>query len=718
MNAVTKDQMLKSADRHARAGNFDAAITEYRKVSAADPDDLTVANTLGDLYARQGLKGEAIRHFMRIADRFNTDGFQVKAIAMYKKIAKIDPENLDLGVQLADLYARQNLLGEAKQQFAAVADGYRRRGLPREALKVLKRAADVDPSNLKARVGLAEGYAHEGFRNEASDAYRAAGQEMMRSGKTADAVAAFTKALELKPESRSALKLLAEAHASSGDVSPALDVIARALEADPNDIDLIIILGRTFLNAGMLEKAESTFERLFSLDNSRYDYLLEVGRAYVERGEFERTLAIVDSCIEVLLARRHKKKATALLKAILEREPRHVLTLKRLAGIYKSVRERRNLVNALNTLVQAALAQDLRAEAAAALRQLVEIEPKKAVYQEQLASLHGEDGQGPIGADGDGDFETGLALWAGEAEPPPDDIYESYGDYSTELLEEMVAQHPEFMQARLKLLEELVAQQPAYVEGRQKLKQLYVESGNRAKAASQCLELARHYDQAGDPPSAKQYLAEAFALNPELKRPSGGLSAAVAEAAEASRTAEPSPSEPVAPPAGPPPVRLSQMVGVEEFEKLFEREWRRTAREPKPISILKVSVDRFESYDAGEGAVRSLECLERVAGVLESELDRAGQLVASSGAEYFFVLLPETHPGTAGTIADGMRRGVEALDIAHPNGTTMTISVGAATAFPYRMTEPDALVESIDKALETARHRGGNRVVTVPLLGA
>ena len=124
------------------------------------------------------------------------------------------------------------------------------------------------------------------------------------------------------------------------------------------------------------------------------------------------------------------------------------------------------------------------------------------------------------------------------------------------------------------------------------------------------------------------------------------------------------------------------------------------------------------SYEVTEGASKSLRCLERIAAVLEGEVRRAGQVVASAGNDEFYVLLPETHPGVASSIADAMRKGVESLDIPHPSGRTITASVGTATAFPYRSNAPESLIESIDKAVESAQGRGGNRVVSVPLLGA
>src|SRR5687768_16229194 len=108
MDAITKDKTLKTPDLYPQQGKSDAAIAEYRKVSLADPDDLTVANTLGDLYLRQGRQGEAIKHFTRVADRFTASGYFVKAIAMYKKIAKLEPNNIDLQLRMGELYAKQS----------------------------------------------------------------------------------------------------------------------------------------------------------------------------------------------------------------------------------------------------------------------------------------------------------------------------------------------------------------------------------------------------------------------------------------------------------------------------------------------------------------------------------------------------------------------------------------------------------------------------------
>lgn len=675
MNAGTRDAILKQAERYVQQGDTASALAEYRKILRASPRDVTVANTVGDLNARLGNTADAIKHYVDVAGIYESQDLLSLAAAVYKKIAKLDPSNVDAAVRLGGLYAKQGLMVEATQQYLTVADLHRKAGRSRDAVHTLEQIASLDSGNPRTLLSVARVLEREGLTHEAASAYRTAGQSFLRMGRGEESVKALTTSLALDPDSRGTLKALAEAHANVGNVTAALEVVARALESEPNSVDLIIILGRTFLSAGMLDRAEGAFERLFRLDNSRYVYLLEVATAYVERGEYERTLGILDQCIDVILARRQKKRATAILKSILERDPGNIHALKRLAAIYRNVRERRNLTTTLNTIVKAALEQGYRAEAITALRQLVEIEPKKKAWQEQLASID------------TGEEEVSLLA----PDETLDDGYDSYGDYSTELLAEMVAQHPEFLEARLKLLEELVAQQPSYVDGRLRLKQLYLDDDRREKAAEQCVELARIYDEQGQAETAERYRREA-----ETLAPSSRVAVAVAP--------EPAPA-----------IRLSGLSGVEELGERLDEEWRRVTGEQRPLSLVMAAVDDFDAVERNHDAAESLRYLERIAAVLADQLASRAHVLATTGAEAFFALLPEVHPGAANAVAEAMRRGVETLDLAAGAGK-VTISAAVATAFPYRAGTPDELLAAVERACATARASGGNRVVTVPLL--
>src|SRR5882762_2294652 len=105
--AVTREQILQSAEKLLSRGKLDQALKEY-------PKDISTLNKVGDLYVRMNRPGESIPYFSRIADFYSKDGFFLKAIAIYKKINKIDPAQLEVYDKLADLYHKQGLVQDAR----------------------------------------------------------------------------------------------------------------------------------------------------------------------------------------------------------------------------------------------------------------------------------------------------------------------------------------------------------------------------------------------------------------------------------------------------------------------------------------------------------------------------------------------------------------------------------------------------------------------------
>src|SRR5215210_3172672 len=88
-----RDGTLRAAEKLLRQGKLDGAIAEYRKVLDDQPSDWNIANTLGDLYFRAGQTDKAAGEYGRIADHFAREGFFQKAVALYRKILKIKPDD-------------------------------------------------------------------------------------------------------------------------------------------------------------------------------------------------------------------------------------------------------------------------------------------------------------------------------------------------------------------------------------------------------------------------------------------------------------------------------------------------------------------------------------------------------------------------------------------------------------------------------------------------
>jgi tetratricopeptide (TPR) repeat protein len=457
--SLNKSKSLRTAEKYVLQGKIPAAIDEYRKVVDADPADLTTINTLGDLYVRAGKIQDAIINFSRIAESYRESGFTLKAIAMLKKISKLDPTNVETAMKLANLYSQQGLLVEARQQYLQVADAYARAGQTRKALEAYQRIADLDPANTSVRMKLGEIYSRENMTDQAHESFIMAGAEFLRKGDAEQALNANLKAIAINPESRQGLTAIATIYTQQGQADRAISILCDAFERSPGDVELLTILGRTYLSAGLMDDAERTFLSLVELDRNRYHYLLEVGRMFLQMGNLDRAAEQIDGCLDVLISKREEDKAIEFLRRVLDRDMNHIGSLKRLAQIFLRIREDHNLIATLNSLAEAAMRKGDDEEAIAALKELARLEPDEPIHLQRLYNLGVKDiveADSPdvVRATGPLDYESAayddafVIRQISEAE-----ILAGHGqvDHAVAMLNEILNHAPENLQIHLKL---------------------------------------------------------------------------------------------------------------------------------------------------------------------------------------------------------------------------------------------------------------------------
>ncbi len=152
--AFDKVKTLRAAEKNLELGKIPAAVKEYCKIVEDDPNDFTTLNMLGDLYVRVSNQPAAVACFRRIADHYRDQDFALKAIAMFKKIDRLQPHDTEISTHLADLYAQQDLVVEARAHYLAVANAHNKAGATQAGLEVLRKIADLDSQNTDLRLRL------------------------------------------------------------------------------------------------------------------------------------------------------------------------------------------------------------------------------------------------------------------------------------------------------------------------------------------------------------------------------------------------------------------------------------------------------------------------------------------------------------------------------------------------------------------------------------
>lgn len=385
--AFDKEKTMRAAEKYLSQGKIPTAIKEYKHIVENDPNDYTVLNLLGDLCVRQDEKEEAINCFMRVAEHYRAEGFALKAIAMFKKIDRLNPGTLEIAAKLAPLYQMQGLMVDARANYLIVADAYQRAGQTQKALDVLRKIADLDPQNTEIRLKLAEGYQHENCISEAVEAYVEAGSRLLDKNQFERAIDAFSAALKLRPQDCPAISGMASTYLAMGVPDDAADLLERSVADQPDDPELLSMLSHAYIEMGNAQSAERAVSDLVAVEPSSYKRLLDVARLYLNQSDLDETMRVVEGIADELFTNSEDEELAKILNEVLVRNPEQIEALKTMARVHTWRRDNDKLRKTLERLVESAQLAGLVDEEREALTQLARLFPQEQRYTDRLQEL-------------------------------------------------------------------------------------------------------------------------------------------------------------------------------------------------------------------------------------------------------------------------------------------------------------------------------------------
>ncbi len=151
------------------------------------------------------------------------------------------------------------------------------------------------------------------------------------------------------------------------------------------------------------------------------------------------------------------------------------------------------------------------------------------------------------------------------------------------------------------------------------------------------------------------------------------------------------------------------LTGVDNrrgFDLKIRDEMARSNRYGNALALLLVDIDHFKRFNDTHGHPAGDRALRRVAAILETSV-RATDTVARLGGEEFAIILPNTTPEGAFTLAERCRLAIAQADWP---GAGVTVSVGISNVEPSTETV-EQILERTDQALYEAKDQGRNRSV-------
>src|SRR5580704_8869326 len=313
--AYNKSRHIEAAQKYLHQGKIAQAIGEYQQMLKQEPKDQVTLMTIGDLFVRQGETFQALEYFERLAQIFLAEGFVSKAIAVYKKIAKLAPEETRPVERLAELYVQQGVLSEARPIYLQLAEVHLRAGRQQQAVGLLRKLLEAEPDNLRVRVRLAELSLTAGETAEAVAAFRAAAELLQRRGEHAEAIKHADRALKADPDDLPTLALKARILAAGSHRSDAIALLQSlpGLDEGGETTDLLIDL---YLESGENDAASELATKIFTRNAALFAPAHHVSNTLLDGEQPEQALPLLNLIREATTdAGNHEQLAEVLMRA-------------------------------------------------------------------------------------------------------------------------------------------------------------------------------------------------------------------------------------------------------------------------------------------------------------------------------------------------------------------------------------------------------------------
>jgi len=377
---IDKFKVKSQAERYARKGKVWEAIAEYKKLLSRDIEDIQSRNILCDLYLKVNQKEKAIEELKKIAKHYEEKGLILRSIAIFKRIIKLDPENIQPVKQLADLYRTQGFTFEANREYFNLARKLKKAKKIEEATKIYEALLRVDPNDMDSKLEIAELYSAQQLNDMAVEKLNEVAEFKLRQNELKESRKILDDARKLKDNDLRTLTNLMELFKRENRKEELLKIVKDILKQDKKNVKALYILGNLYFEKGNFEEAEKIYLRIISLRPKEIEAKLKLGRIYIQRGNIDKAFQLYKPLIDNLITKQKTDKAIGLLGLILSSKQIHIPSLEKLAYIYKIKNQKENLITVYRIILEAYRKNNLWQEMLGILEELINLSPENEEY--------------------------------------------------------------------------------------------------------------------------------------------------------------------------------------------------------------------------------------------------------------------------------------------------------------------------------------------------
>jgi len=377
---------------------YKKALIEYLKVLERDPNDSNTNITVSNIYHIQGDDELAIEYLDRVAGHYSERGFSTKSEVLYKKMIRLDPNNirghrglfnfcLNKKASAVGESQREELKEKALEELGIMAQILEKDQSLSQAIKCYQAILDMDPRNIEACIKLSSVFCAQEKISEALNLLSKTARHCISVEALDEASRVINVAETLDPKHINTQVLKAHLSLVGGALDQGVLLLEQVYNKDPDSFVINKLLGQAYIQKGDIEGAKKHLHRLFEMDNTQAHLLERLVLFILKNGDVELAFQTMQPILGHYWQLNDTTSVKKLLMKAYQYDHNHVSTLNALSHVHRVLNDMTSALFYKEKEINLHLESENTSQAIIEINELLLIDPSHDGWNLKLKEL-------------------------------------------------------------------------------------------------------------------------------------------------------------------------------------------------------------------------------------------------------------------------------------------------------------------------------------------
>lgn len=275
---------MREAESLIEERDWDAALEKLKRVLELDPENAKACERRAHAFAVRGMIKSVIQTYFRLMDILEARSELDPAIEVAGWIQRLDPESDAARMRVIQILRKKGDHAEVVRRSRELARLYIELGQGDQSISLLKSAQESDPDNLEIGLELAEMFVSHGHIEEGAAQYRRVAAAFQEKGQVEKAAEAYRRMKVIVPDDPGVFFTLGKLFLTLGRFNEAEQEFRAILRHDLNHEEALLALGDVCQKKGQFRDAILAFNKILTINPQENSAKERLGELYQAQG--------------------------------------------------------------------------------------------------------------------------------------------------------------------------------------------------------------------------------------------------------------------------------------------------------------------------------------------------------------------------------------------------------------------------------------------------